>query len=166
MPVWFGIDPGVKGAIAMVDEAGRADALPMPIEGKFLNIRELRKWMTARTHPTNIRGIAIEHVHAIPGVGGRGISTAAMFNFGRGFGQLVGMCEALDWPHALVNSRAWKAAVLKGTPQDKAAAVLYAGRSYPLLDLKRSRQARKPDDGICDAVCIADWCRLWSQFRQ
>jgi crossover junction endodeoxyribonuclease RuvC len=78
------------------------------------------------------------------------------FNYGKGFGKILGMIETMGISHQLVRPRAWKRTVLAGTKKDKAAAVSYVRRKYPMIDLMPGT-CRKPHDGIADAVCIADY---------
>ena len=89
-----------------------------------------------------------------------------MFNYGRGYGQLIGMFQTMDLPFALVAPRTWKRSVFVFEQKvDKTTACDYVHDNYPGVGLFPGR-ARKPHDGIAEAVCIAVWCRDHSQFRR
>lgn len=148
-----GIDPGKKGGVCAFGEH------KVYAGGKYVMQRVNR----AQLMPEYASDLAdllydvgaavayVENVHAMPGQG-----VTSMFNFGKGFGEVLGVCAALDICVELVSPQKWKRAVLGGTAKDKAAAIEFAQREYPMIDLVPGR-CRMPQDGIADAVCIAHY---------
>lgn len=144
-----GIDPGQKGGIASICPDGAATGRPMPLSGKEIDGRAVAHCL-GELSPTLV---IIEKVASRPGQG-----VASMFKFGMGYGLLIGICDALGLHYRLVTPQAWKRAVLSGTAKDKSAAVNFARRAYPDIDLSPGR-LRVPHDGIADAVCLAEYGR-------
>ncbi len=138
------IDPGKKGGWAYRDELGRITFGIMPISGNILDVTGL----AILAKQDFLTKVYIEKVHSMPGQ-----SCVAMFNFGMGFGQLIGMCQSNLISYVLVTPQAWKKEILHDTLKDKASAIEFCRREYPGLDLI-PKGCRKPHDGIADALCI------------
>lgn len=145
----LGIDPGKKGGVSISCGGGVVGAFRMPKTPIEL-VELLNKMIYAAMieEPNSAVKAYIENVHAMPGQG-----VTSMFSFGRGFGEILGVCAALDICVELVSPQRWKRAVLSGTAKDKAAAIGFVQREYPNIDLVPER-CRVPHDGIADAVCI------------
>jgi crossover junction endodeoxyribonuclease RuvC len=143
----IGIDPGLTGAFALIEDNLLLEVEDMPTTatrrgGKQLNIPEvasiLREWSGRGTT------VKLEAVHAMPKQG-----VSSTFNFGMGYGALQGVIQTLGIPMALVTPQAWKkAAGLVGADKDYARTL--ALQLYPDADL-----ARKKDIGRADAILIA-----------
>lgn len=145
----IGIDPGKKGGVCYSNlKNGTFEAIQMPESPK-----DLYDYLLTRTRDIDTE-IYVENVHAMPGQG-----VTSMFNFGKGFGEILGVCAALDICVELVSPQKWKRAVLSGTEKDKAAAIEFVQREYPMINLVPGR-CRVPQDGIADAVCIAHYGML------
>jgi len=71
------------------------------------------------------------------------------------------LLEALEIPYQLVSARTWQKSMLAGTSgaDTKQRSILAAGRLFPGVNLKRSARARKADDGIADALLLAEYAR-------
>ncbi len=143
-----GIDPGKSGGVASISREV-ATAFPMPILGKEIDGAALGYWLRCVSPET----VIIEKSQAMPGQG-----VTSMFNYGAGFGRLLGICEALGLPYRLVTPQRWKGVVLAGTAKDKDAAISFVRRAYPSINLTPGRK-RKAHDGIADAVCLAEYGR-------
>lgn len=142
-----GIDPGISGAIAIIDTAGGeillADDLPLLKTQKGnneLNIPEI----AATLRGYRIGEVKLEQVHAMPKQG-----VTSSFNFGRSYGALQAIVQTIGIPITLVTPQAWKkaAGILR---TDKDYARTRALQLYPDADL-----ARKKDIGKADAILIA-----------
>jgi len=144
----IGVDPGQSGGVAFVSD-DTAEAIPMPLVGKEVSGRELASWIGLR-RPTLL---VVERVGSMPGEG-----VVSSFKFGKGFGMILGVIEALGYSYRLVTPQAWKRAVLAGTSRDKLAAIGYVHQMYPGIDLTPGRK-RTPHDGMADAVCLAEYGR-------
>lgn len=145
----IGIDPGKAGGIAYIAPNGQANARPMPILGKEIDGHDLAVMLNELRPDV----VIIEKSQAMPGQG-----VTSMFNYGMGFGRLLGICEALGIPYRLVTPQAWKKTILAGTAKDKDAAISFVRRAYPGIDLTPGRK-RVPHDGMADAVCLAEYGR-------
>lgn len=142
----IGVDPGKVGAYAFQCDEGMI-ASPIPLSGKEIDGRQLSMAFSQLMPCT----VYIEKAQAMPGQG-----VASMFNYGKGFGLILGVCEALGIPYRLITPQAWKKVVLSGTAKDKDAAVNFVRRAYPGVNLTPGRK-QKPHDGMADAVCIAEY---------
>jgi crossover junction endodeoxyribonuclease RuvC len=144
----LGIDPGLSGGYAMILDGEVVAARPMPVEGGLIQIGTIAAILGAVERR---KLVIIEKVHSMPGQG-----VASMFKFGTGFGQLIGMCQALNVPFQLVTPQAWKAKVLAGTTKDKEAAIAFVRSRYPTVSIVPPG-CRVPHDGVADAVCLAHY---------
>ena len=144
-----GIDPGKAGGIAYIDPAGGATARPMPVAGKEIDGHELANALRGLVIDT----VIVEKAQAMPGQG-----VTSMFNYGAGFGKILGVLDTLGVAYRLVTPQQWKKVVLAGTPKDKAAAVAFCRRAYPGVSLTPGRK-RTPHDGMADALCMAEYGR-------
>ena len=155
-----GIDPGLFGGLALIDEnlslAGLCDMPIRDIDGRrevdgVALARILREW--APDHVT------LERVWGRAGEGGRNA-----FNFGRATGIVIGVLYSLGLPFAEVAPATWMSALLKGrTEEGKARSLAWAREKFPDAELvtKRGRQL----DGRSDALGLA-WYGLMSVKRQ
>lgn len=144
MKTVMGIDPGLHGGIAIIRD-GNVSARPMPvIEG---DISGIRIWNML----DRVDLVIMEKVSAMPKQG-----VTSMFHFGVGYGMIQGLITASKIPLRLVTPQAWKKEILAGTSKDKAAAIEYVTRVFPDVNLIPDGK-RKPQDGIADAVCIAEY---------
>ena len=109
----FGIDPGVSGAISILEDKKVIDIFDMPtmIYGKKnkkqVNGAQLANIIKEKTQSigSSIEELAVvvEHVNAMPGQG-----VTSMFNFGQSFGVIKGICSALSLPIYFVRPTKWK----------------------------------------------------------
>ena len=92
----IGIDPGLSGAIAVLENNKVLNIFDIPVmsEGKK-NKRQLNSALLVNLLKENINkeeevAVVVEQVNAMPGQG-----VTSMFNFGQTFGALKGICAAL-----------------------------------------------------------------------
>lgn len=102
------IDPGVSGGFAWCD-GDAVGCCPMPqTEGDVLDkLREISAG--------GIRSILIEDQN---GFCGNACPGSAMFNFGRGFGFILGASQALGFSIELVRPQKWQKALSLGSKKD------------------------------------------------
>ena len=92
----FGIDPGIAGAIAILDEKKIVDVIDLPTmsEGKKnkkqLNSAHLSQYISKNIIDINKTVVVVEQVNAMPGQG-----VTSMFNFGQTFGAIKGISATL-----------------------------------------------------------------------
>lgn len=147
----IGIDPGVGGAIALLNQQNQflavQDMPVMIITGKrqTVNAAALSKILTAWVEGIKEPVICyLEQVSAMPGQG-----VSSMFSFGVSYGVVQGVLSALNIPFVLVTPQAWKKrAGLIHAEKDKARTT--AQQLFPSADL-----SRKKDTGRADALLIA-----------
>ena len=91
----FGIDPGVSGAISILQNKKVIEVYDMPtmIDGKKnkkqVNGSQLTNIFKEKIDLNKEMAVVVEHVNAMPGQG-----VTSMFNFGQSFGVIKGVCSA------------------------------------------------------------------------
>ena len=155
----LGIDPGLHGGLALIESIApggfkmvQVTVRIMPVAGHTIQAGDIRDWLFNACDGVGLH-VFIEQVGAMPKQG-----LSSTFKFGMGYGQVIGMCQTLKLPFALVTPQKWKGVVLTGTAKDKDAAVAYCRREFPAVNLIPER-CRVPHDGIADALCIAEYGR-------
>ena len=105
----IGIDPGLSGAIAILENNKVLNIFDIPVmsEGKK-NKRQLNSALLVSLLRENITKneetvVVVEQVNAMPGQG-----VTSMFNFGQTFGAIKGICAALELPIFFVRPSKWK----------------------------------------------------------
>lgn len=147
--MFIGIDPGAKGAIAVV--AGKTLkfwAMPKHDEEVWDIFMSLNK--------PKIEHIMIEKCQAMPQNG-----AVSMFNYGSRYGALRGMIIALKKPFTLVRPKGWQKTMFTGSdakepPKHRAYSI--ARKIFPHENFILPR-CRKPHDGVIDAALIAEFCK-------
>jgi hypothetical protein len=151
--IYLGIDPGVTGGIAFVDEhSAVVNAVKMPESDR--DLYDLFTTWPASRLPTSGIGpwrAVIERVHASPQMG---VSSA--FTFGKGFGRLLMALTAAAIPFDEVSPRKWQPAM----------GVLYPKESTQ-TERKNISKARAQQlfpgltvtHAIADALLIAEYNR-------
>ncbi len=140
------IDPGKTGGIALLGVPNPVADM-MPLCGSDIDGKKIAD-MLRRIQPDLV---ILEKVHSMPKQG-----VASTFKFGESYGRIKGILEGLGIPYQLVTPQEWKKHVLKGTKKDKDAAIQHVRRKYPTINLIPPPK-RTPQDGIADAVCIAEY---------
>jgi len=154
----IGIDNGVSGAIACITEK-TVDVNPMPIffvkkkKGKkrVYDVQEIVRVLkkAKATH------VFIEEARSMPKQG-----VVSTFNTGRGYGLIEGIVAALEYPYTIVVPRVWQKILLNGVGGDtKSASVIVAKRLFPKVSLLATKRCRKENDGLSDALLIAEYGR-------
>lgn len=137
---YIGIDPGKKGALAIIREDG---VTLVPFDTEAYN-RELLRVDSALC--------ALERVGAMPGQG-----VTSMFSFGENYGFIQGLLTANAIPYELVTPQRWKKAF--EVTGDKNTSIAVAKRLFPGVSLRRTVQSRKDDDGMAEALLLAEYAR-------
>lgn len=154
----IGIDPGLTGAVAIINGDGNIHIFDTPIveikHGKSKKKEYLPAQMSNIFHIDFLIGskhhVFLEKVHSMPKQG-----VASTFNFGKGFGIWIGILAALKIPMTFVTPQAWKKKMMHGMG-DKDAARIRAQELFPeVVD----QLSRKKDIGRADALLIAEYGR-------
>ena len=150
--VYLGIDPGLSGALAVLDKDGEIiDIFDMPTLEVISG--------TSKKQRVNPHGIVselslfkdapiqaiIEQVNAMPGQG-----VTSMFSFGRSLGILEGVLAGIQIPYTLVTPAVWKRKIQVNACKDGAREL--AMRTWPS---KADLFKRKKDDGRAEAALLA-----------
>jgi Holliday junction resolvasome RuvABC endonuclease subunit len=155
----IGIDPGLSGAVAVLTLDGTYLAsakLPTIAvkKGNQIDILTLARGLDAlRTH-YDVRLFVIEE----PQLRGKQQGILATHTQGRAYGRLEAYTELHQIPCEIVHPKVWQAAVLGKITHDKKVAMAYVGRRYPDAELRPGR-CTKAQDGIADAICLAEYGR-------
>jgi hypothetical protein len=151
--IFVGIDPGLTGGIAAIDNKGVVRALEsMPVMPglvagrKMVDARALAATLRGITHYGNPSHIAVEQVGSMPRNGG-----VAMFSFGTSFGIILGVLGGMGVGYQTVLPQKWQRH--HSLSADKKQTMGWAQRKWPDITL------RAKDDGLADALAIADWLR-------
>jgi|TARA_B110001452_G_scaffold260586_1_gene258292 crossover junction endodeoxyribonuclease RuvC len=155
----IGIDPGLSGAIAILEDNKIKELFDMPVmpDGKK-NKRQLNSALLVKLIKDNIENLedtvmVVEQVNAMPGQG-----VTSMFNFGQTFGAIKGICAALGLPIFLVRPAKWKKHFdLINSSKD--ASRTKTIEMYPSMSEQLSK---KKDVNKSDAILIA---RYYSETR-
>jgi len=159
--VIIGIDPGLSGAIALIERIDgeiRLEVFDVPIH-QIKRGKSAKKELDAHTLAgIFLRGSLrkpqpyhafIERVGAMPGQG-----VSSMFAFGKVYGAMLACVACFGLPYTLVTPVAWKKAtgvpVGEGASKDGSRA-----RASQLMPQHASLWARVKDDGRAEAALIA-----------
>ncbi|UGA37931.1 hypothetical protein JOS77_29010 [Chromobacterium haemolyticum] len=145
----LGIDPGINGAIAVLDGDSLVEVHDMPVvelkSGKTTK-RSVSPAMLAnimRQYPG--AHVVVEKVGAMPGQG-----VSSMFNFGKSAGIVEGVCAGLGLPVSFVTPQQWQKRASRRDGKDGSRA-----RAAELFPSQAGLFARVKDDGRAEAVLIA-----------
>ena len=148
----IGIDPGLSGAIAILEEKKVIGVFEMPVmaEGKK-NKRQLNSAQLVNIIQDNLNNkeeaiIVVEQVNAMPGQG-----VTSMFNFGQTFGAIKGVCAALKLPIFFVRPSKWKKhfELINASKDSSRTKVI---EMYPTIS---NQLTKKKDVNKSDAILIA-----------
>lgn len=147
MLVWVGIDPGLKGAVAIIAENGTVEVLD------WSNVQDMYTHLKMLDTQCCLQLVVLEKVSVQKSDGAKSATT---------FQQHVGMWKAildlLKLPWVEVMPQRWMMGRLprKSGPNDKPS-VPYVQARYPDVSLIGPRGGVK--DGRADALCIAEFAK-------
>ena len=148
----FGIDPGIAGAIAILDDKKIYDVIDLPTmsDGKKnkrqLNSAHLSQYISNNILDINKSVVVVEQVNAMPGQG-----VTSMFNFGQTFGAIKGISATLKLPIFFARPSKWKKH-FELINSSKDASRTKVIEMYPSFAEKLSK---KKDVNKSDAILIA-----------
>ena len=139
--IWIGIDPGAKGALALIGSTGEPEIIPFDQRLYIERLKALKE--------TGEKCVCcIEAVHSITGQG-----IASSFKFGVSYGWLLGMLDSIGIPYQPITPQKWKKEF--GLTSDKAQSVEVCKRLFPEVNLKRTERSKKDDDNMAEACLLA-----------
>lgn len=155
MTLFLGIDPGLSGALALLDTDGGAitvrDVPTHELKRNGKTKREIDLHGLARLLDDMASGqgtrIVVEQVGSMPGQG-----VSSVFAFGKAYGILLGVAASTFCPIEFVTPQVWKRAM--GVTASKDGSRAKASMLFPAYS---GSWARVKDDGRAEAVLIAAW---------
>lgn len=143
----LGVDPGLTGALALLDADGQPELvadLPVIRDGRlaWIDGGALQNTLLDALRGRPCRAV-VERVSAMPKQG-----IASAFNFGVGIGSVLAVLQTLRLPLEFVTPAAWKGAM--GLGRDKRASLDKARLLFPTADLSLAKH-----DGRAEALLLA-----------
>lgn len=137
-----GIDPGLVGAIAVMDSDDKrlVDSCSMPIIEREVDTGTLLDILT----DWHVTHVFMEKAQAMPRQG-----VVSMFNYGLSYGMIRGALSAAKIPYTLVHPATWKRVMCKDMKRTKESSLVRVKQLYPELRLKSY------EHDIADAILIA-----------
>jgi hypothetical protein len=160
----LGIDPGKTGGFAVLD-GDSVIVEPMPANDDGIDLPELNRLL--RHYADHVTLCYLEMAGMRPKQ-----STQSTFAFGRNFGIIEGMLSALHIKYKIIRPDTWSKnyehGVTEKVPAKRKAKIKVARRGivaklYPGIDLRKSERSSTPDEGMVDALLIADFG--WNQQK-
>ncbi len=156
MTAWLGIDPGLDGCVAVIENneldfydtptlKGAGTRRMIDVAACAVMLRDLRTEYGTLT-------AGVERVGSMPGMG-----NVSAFSFGFGFGVWIGILAALEIPYTLVSPVTWKRAMCPNEAKNKDASRVVARRLWPVQT--EEYLSRKKDHNRADAALLAEYLR-------
>lgn len=155
--LYIGIDPGLTGAVAMIQEIGDEDAIliwdipiiAMGARRKQLNMAGMTTILRTSYPESNKIIAAIEGQQAMPGQG-----VSSVFSLGQTYGGIMGCLAALGIGYEIISPSVWKKAYRLSKNKE-----LSRTRALELYPDCAPYLSRKKDHGRAEALLLADYLR-------
>lgn len=149
MKLTLGIDPGLTGALALLNADHTIELLAdLPVirdrSLAWIDGGALQSMLLNAIGGRQCRAV-VERAHAMPRQG-----VASSFSFGVGLGSILGVLQTLQLPLELITPAVWKRAL--GLSSDKRASLDKARLLFPSADLRLAKH-----DGRAEALLIASF---------
>lgn len=149
MKIYIGIDPGKSGAMAVIRSSAHSpekiEVVPFDAAQYSLTLARISSGVCPVT-------CCVEKVGAMPGQG-----VVSMFNFGHNLGLIEGLLRAYGIPYQLVPPQTWKKEF--SLSSDKAKSIEVCQKLFPDVSLLATERSRKPNDGMAEALLMAEYAR-------
>lgn len=142
--VIVGVDPGLSGAVAWLEDGNLIDAIDVPIMDGRIDASTLADMINSHPLPDIV---VVEKVSSMPNQG-----VSSTFKFGQAYGAVLGIFGAMKLRIVHVTPTRWKKDLLLGSDKEKARAM--AIDRWPESS---SLFSRKKDHGRAEAALIAAW---------
>jgi crossover junction endodeoxyribonuclease RuvC len=147
MTAIIGLDPGLSGAVGIIDHTGRFIAsIDMPHENKVIDTDKLWSEIAQSTAGMD-KEFVLEIVHAMPKQG-----VVSVFNFGMAYMAAISVAQRSRWPTHYYTPQKWKKAL--GLTSDKKESLKMARELWPQAPLKLAKH-----DGRAESLLIAEFFR-------
>lgn len=160
MPKTFlGIDPGSRGGLALLDEAGQIlDLQPMPMEGGEVDVGRLAKWLVTHSAAGNHPEVWVEEVGPNPRW-----SRKSIWSFAQNAHAVHVTLKLLAWPYLTVLPQVWQK--ILGGKWAEGKRMKGKKPSLKWADEKWDLQLGDKD-GLSDSLAICEWARQkWLKER-
>lgn len=144
--VFFGIDPGAKGALAII-EGRNVKTVAFDEQAYIDALRQLNSESSF--------GV-VEQVHSMPGQG-----VVSTFSFGENYGYIKGILNTLGLWYDTVTPHVWTKHY--GLTSDKKGHIDKAVEFYPDANYLATPRSRVKSDGIADAILLAKFAEKLHQ---
>lgn len=157
MKEYIGIDIGKNGGIAILNN-GHVVLHKMPLIGKQIDIKELSRLIN---HKDSV--IVFEKLNSIFGT-----TKTTAFSMGHQVGILETICTLKNLAFLEIYAKTWQKEMFQGVSEvkkadgkrnTKAMAEIAATRLFPTVSLKTSSRQTKNQDGVIDALLIAEYAK-------
>ena len=148
MSIYIGLDPGKKGAMAIMGYSNTTGERYMmkiiPFDPQEY-IKTLKQFNGAT--------VCIEQVHSLPREG-----VKSVWSIGQTYGWLLGVLDAVGLSYQTVPPNLWKKdfSLLRA---EKKQSIEVCKRLFPGIELKRTDRCRNDDDNMADAALICEYAR-------
>jgi type IV secretory pathway VirJ component len=159
---YVGIDIGINGGIAVLEDNDVKLLQKMPVINTQIDVKALRE-ILEEANKENDCHFVFEKLGLI-----YKSSKRTAFSMGYQLGIIEGICVSKNFSYTEVRAVDWQKAIYQGIPEvsksngkrdTKAMALIAANRIFPSVNFKKSQRATKPDDGLIDALLIAEYAR-------
>lgn len=157
----IGIDPGLQGGIAALHQDGSfGEARPLLVIGKKAEARLDYGLIVEYLQDLQSRGFGSRVVLEKPRL--FAMNPMGAYTFGRLYGQLELAISISGLSVQYVEADKWSKEVHAGIDPNlkpKAKSAIALERLFPGVDLRVSEKAKKPHEGLMDALLIAEYGR-------
>lgn len=161
--LWIGVDPGKKGAIAVIGEGilhGGA-VVPMPVISGDRDEYDIVTIVGELARVSRPCTVTLEKGQPLPPKMG-----GSSANFWRGYsrGLFEGIIATIGLPLRVVSPREWQKVMHQGTSGEdlKQRSIQAAQRYYPGVSLRRTDRCRTLDHNMAEALLLADYGRRFA----
>lgn len=151
MSLYIGLDPGKKGAMALIrvfdDPKMPYSVIIVPFDPKeYINT-------LTDIGPSYEIKCCIEQVHSLPREG-----VKSVWSFGQNYGWITGVLDAFGIPYQAVPPNKWKReySLLKA---DKKQSIEVCHRLFPNVSLKRTERCKTDSADMAEALLMAEYAR-------
>lgn len=172
--IYAGIDPGLDGAIAIIEAEGTSHGhviatriMPTIKAGtgnkRLLDHRSVPNWLRPGDPWNGLMPdyVVIEEQQVMRGEKGERQGAGSGFTIGRNYGALLQALADFEIPHEIVRPQAWQKmyGISSAQGDTKAQAAVVCQQLFPAADLHKGPRSGKPHDGVVDALLIAECAR-------
>jgi hypothetical protein len=158
--IFVGIDIGKNGGIAVLKN-NTIELSKIPLINKEIDIKALSDFLKETgKEPSHF---IFEKLGVIFGT-----SKSTAFSMGYQLGIIEGICISQNLSYTKVRAVDWQKEIFQGISEikktngkrdTKGMALIAGSRLFPDISFKKSQRSSKPDDGLIDALLMAEYAR-------